>query len=51
MKTFYFNTGVKPFNHLPAVPVTPGNVIRAGTIQIPFDCEEVRGFSLWLRYH
>ena len=48
MKTFYFNTGVKPFNHLPAVPVMPGNVIRAGTIQIPFDCEEVPDGAVFL---
>lgn len=37
MKTFYFDTGVKP--GFGAV-VMPGYIVR-GTIQIPFDCENV----------
>ncbi len=41
MKTFYFDTGVKPYNHTPRVSIMPGNVVRGGTLQIPFDCENV----------
>lgn len=41
MKTFYFNTGVKPYNHTRHVPIMSGNVVRGGTLQIPFDCENV----------
>lgn len=40
MKTFYFDTGVRPYDHTPPVKVKQGQVLR-GTIQIPFDCEGV----------
>ncbi len=40
MKTFYFDTGVRPYAHTPPVPVTSGYVLR-GTMQIPFNCEGV----------
>jgi hypothetical protein len=38
-QTFHFNTGVRPYAHIPPVPIMPGNVVRDGTLQIPFDCE------------
>jgi hypothetical protein len=39
-KTFYFDTGVRPYNFNP--PVKPyGRQIIRGTIQIPFICEDV----------
>lgn len=38
MKTFYFNTGVKPENRN---GLCPGQVWRGGTMQMPFDCEDV----------
>lgn len=41
MRTFYFNTGVRPYDHSPPVKAMPGNVIRGGTLQIPFDCADV----------
>lgn len=41
MKTFYFNTGVQPYKHNPPVPLCEGHVMRGGTMQIPFDCEDV----------
>lgn len=41
MKTFYFDTGVRPYIHNTPVPIMPGNVVRGGTLQIPFDCENV----------
>ena len=47
MKTFYFDTGVKPYNHTPPVPIMPGNVVR-GTLQIPFDCEDVPDKAVFL---
>lgn len=44
MKTFHFNTGVKPFNHTPPAGmafmkgfIDSGN----GVYVIPFDCEDV----------
>ena len=37
MKTFYFNTGVKPENR---THLAKGAVWR-GTMQFPFDCEDV----------
>jgi hypothetical protein len=40
-KTFYFNTGVRPYIHNPPVKVGPGQIIKGGTLQIPFDCEDV----------
>lgn len=46
-KTFYFDTGVKPYNHTPPVPIMPGNVVR-GTLQIPFDCENVPDKAVFL---
>lgn len=39
-KTYYFDTGVRPELHAKPVPVMPGQV-RRGTIQIPFDCDDV----------
>lgn len=39
MKTFYFNTGVKPENRQ-GVGLCPGQIWR-GTLQIPFDCDDV----------
>jgi hypothetical protein len=41
MKTFYFNTGVRRHTHNPPVKLEPGYVDRNGTMQIPFDCEDV----------
>lgn len=41
MKTFYFDTGVRPYNFYPPVKLSKGHVIRGGTMQIPFDCENV----------
>lgn len=38
MKTFYFNTGVKPENR---THLCKGQVWRGGTMQMPFDCEKV----------
>ncbi len=40
MKTFYFDTGVKPYAHNPPVKLGKRQILR-GTIQIPFDCEDV----------
>lgn len=40
-RTFYFNTGVRPWEHSPPVKVMPGNVVRGGTLQIPFECDDV----------
>lgn len=40
-RTFMFNTGVRVYAHTPPVPVMPGNVVRDGILQIPFDCENV----------
>ena len=39
MKTFYFDTGVRPENRH-GVGLCAGQVWR-GTLQIPFDCEDV----------
>jgi len=39
MKTFYFNTGVQPQNA--PIKLMPGHVMRGGTMQIPFDCENI----------
>ncbi len=36
MNTFYFNTGVKPYN---CNGLTKGQVWRNGEKQIPFDCD------------
>lgn len=36
MKTFYFNTGVKPW-----YPGPPSGVLIRGEWHIPFDCEDV----------
>lgn len=36
-QTFYFDTGVKPYNFSPPVKLMEGQILR-GTIQIPFDC-------------
>lgn len=42
MKTFYFNTGVLPYGHSnPPLKLMPYQVIRDGTVQIPFDVEDV----------
>lgn len=41
MKTFYFNTGVRPYIHNPPVKIGKGQCVRGGTMQIPFDCENV----------
>ena len=41
MTTFYFNTGVRPFIHNPPVHIGQGEVLRGGTKQIPFDCDDV----------
>lgn len=41
VKTFYFNTGVKPYGHVPPVTLGHGQVWRGGTKQIPFDCDGV----------
>ena len=40
-RTFYFNTGVRPYIHVPTVKLSEGQVLRGGTVQIPFDCEDV----------
>ena len=38
-RTFYFDTGVKPYGHTnPPYKLSAGHVIR-GTVQIPFECE------------
>lgn len=39
MKTFHFNTGVRPYIHHPPVPILEGEVLRGGTLQIPFQCD------------
>lgn len=41
MRTFYFNTGVRPYNHNPPIKISKGEVLRGGTKQIPFDCNDV----------
>lgn len=42
MKTFYFNTGVRPYAHTnPPLGLMPYQVIRGDTVQIPFDVEDV----------
>jgi len=41
MKTFYFNTGVRPYEHNPPVKLGKGEVLKGGVIQVPFDCEDV----------
>lgn len=41
MKTFYFNTGVRPYNFNPPVKITPGHVMHGDVMVIPFDCENV----------
>jgi hypothetical protein len=51
MQTFYFDTGVKPENvHNPefayAYHKKAGNVIKNGTLQIPFDCDVEEGAAL-----
>ena len=45
MNTFYFNTGVRPetihnpdFNYEYHAKLRPANIIKNGTLQIPFDC-------------
>jgi len=41
-KTFYFNTGVKPYGCTnPPYKLSNGHIIRGGVVQIPFDCENV----------
>lgn len=40
-KTFYFNTGVRPYIHNPPVKLSKGQVLKGGTVQIPFTCEDV----------
>ena len=39
MTTFYFNTGVKPQNVTNWPGLFKGQILRDGTIQIPFDCD------------
>lgn len=39
-KTFYFDTGVKPYNFSPPVKLVEGQILK-GTVQIPFDCDNV----------
>jgi len=42
MKTFRFNTGVRPYSFSPPVHVMKGNIVDGnGVMQIPFDCEDV----------
>jgi hypothetical protein len=41
MKTFYFDTGVVPYGHIPPIVLSEGEVWRGGTKQIPFQCEDV----------
>jgi hypothetical protein len=41
-KTFYFNTGVNPYNFNPPIQPSKGQIVR-GTIQIPFVCEVPEG--------
>ena len=49
IKTFYFDTGVKPIDTswrphhsgTREIPLCKGQVWRNGTKQIPFDCEDV----------
>lgn len=39
---FYFDTGVRP-NHFATPPIIAreGQVVKGGTIQIPFECDDV----------
>jgi len=51
MKTFYFDTGVRPENvRNPGFPYKhhqkAGNIIKNGTLQIPFDAEAPEGSTL-----
>lgn len=46
METFYFNTGVNPYLYPPIAKF--GQVNRGGTVQIPFDCENVPENSTFL---
>jgi hypothetical protein len=42
MNTFYFNTGVNPYNMINfpfEYHKKVGNVIKGGTLQCPFDCD------------
>ena len=41
-RTFYFDTGVNPYNFNPPIKPSKGQVVR-GTIQIPFVCEVPEG--------
>lgn len=48
MKTFYFNTGVRPYIHTPHVTVMPGEIVRNGVMLIPFQCEDVPEGAVFL---
>ena len=41
MNTFYFNTGVVPYDHTPPVILGKGEVWCGGVKQVPFDCDNV----------
>ena len=52
-KTFYFNTGVRPelVNNPPFAydyHANKGNVIKGGTLQIPFTCDDVPDGAIFL---
>ena len=42
MNTFYFNTGVKRYGHVPLVTLSKGQIWSDNGVKlIPFDCEDV----------
>jgi hypothetical protein len=42
MKTFYFNTGVRIYDHNPPVPLCKGQISSPNGVKIiPFDCDDV----------
>ena len=46
MKTFYFNTGVQ--SYMVILPLMKGHIIKGGTMQIPFDCDDVPNKATFL---
>ena len=49
MKTFRFNTGVKPYAHNPPVHIMPGHLVDGnGVMVIPFDCEDVPDGAIFM---
>lgn len=48
MKTFYFNTGVRPYIHNPPVRVQTGDIVSSnGVLLVPFQCEDVPDNSIF----